>query len=229
MAQISPWDGFPKTRLEADENGKRCFIVTPRVLTPMRAKAAEAMTLVMAVVLTAIGFIYLSGRPTEPEAWKWFVVPFLPWMLFPLIYWFSAAFFAKETKIVLTEKRFEVHGLITRRVYDRTLPHSLSLFQHDWAEAEMRENDYAIRKAAREGKVIQKTPYYADSAVVSFDYLGQRNDVLVAYPKTTAHNVLTRLQACDAVLNRQIGSGDGITTDPSDQWRDQPGDIPDDE
>lgn len=229
MAQISPWDGFPKTRLETDENGKRCFIVTPRVLTPMRAKAAEGMTMVIAVALTAIGFIYLSGRPTEPAAWTWFVVPFLPWLFIWLIYGFAAYIFGKETKIVLTEKRFEVHGFITKRVFDRTLPHSLSLFQHDWAEAEMRENDFAIRKAAREGRVIQKTPYYADSAVVSFDYLGQRNDVLVAYPKTTAHNVLTRLQACDAVLNRQIGSGDGVTTDPSDQWRDQPGDIPDDE
>lgn len=229
MAQISPWDGFPKTRLETDENGKRCFIVTPRVLTPMRAKAAEAMAGVIAIMLTIIGILYLSDSQNEPDVWMLLAIPLAPWLFFPLIYWFSAAFFAKETKIVLTEKRFEVHGFITKRVFDRTLPHSLSLFQHDWAEAEMRENDFAIRKAAREGRVIQKTPYYADSAVVSFDYLGQRNDVLVAYPKTAAHNVLTRLQACDAVLNRQIGSGDGITTNPSDQWRDQPGDIPDDE
>ena len=77
--------------------------------------------------------------------------------------------------------------------------------------------------------MIQKTPYYADCAAVSFDYIGQRNDVLVAYPRTVAHNVLTRLQACDAVLNSQIGSGDGVMTDPTDQWPDQLGDIPDDE
>ena len=77
--------------------------------------------------------------------------------------------------------------------------------------------------------MIQPTPYFAESAIVSFDYRGQPNEILSIYPKATAHVVLTRLQACDAALNRQTGAGGGMATNPADEWRDQAGDIPEDE
>lgn len=229
MARISPWDGFPSTRETTDRNGKRCFIVKPRVLTPQRARIAEFCSRGVAAALMVGGFIYFSKYLPDAELWVWIVVTFFPWIFRSVFRDLIGGLISKKTKIVLTESTFEIHGLVGRRVFDRTLDHSLSLFNHDLAEAEMRSHEFEVRKAATRGKTIRKTPYFADSAVVSFDYLGQRNDVLSVYPKVTAHVVLTRLQACDATLNRQIGSGDGFATGPSDQWRAQPGDLPDDE
>ena len=228
MAQISPWDGFPKTHVGKDEDGKLHFIVMARVLTPFRAKAAENLATLLATGLMVGGFAYSLVQAEQPELWHWIAAAILPWILIPLIRGILGVLLAKETKIVLTERRFEIHGRWRRRVFDRTLPHTMSLVMHDAAEAEARSNDLKVRQAARRGKIIQKTPYYGDSAVVSYNYLGQRNDVLVAYPKQIANAVLMRLKACDAALDQQLGTGGGVATDPSDQWTSQPGDLPDD-
>jgi len=38
--------------------------------------------------------------------------------------------------------------------------------------------------------------------------------------------VLSRLKACDEVMNNFAGLGDGEALNPSGQWSDQPGDLP---
>ena len=229
MAHISPWQGFPETRLAKDGNGKRCFIVRPRVLTPFRAKAAEGLATVLALALMLGGLAYVGSAVPDAEWWVWIAAVLLPWIFRPVIHGIASDLVARETKIVLTESSFEVHGLLRRKVFDRKLDHSISLVPHDFTQPEMRAHDLSQRRAARNGQVIQKKPYYADSAVVSYDYLGQRNDVMAVYPRLTAHKVLMRLQACDAALNSQTGRSDGFASGPTDQWSGQPGDLPDDE
>lgn len=228
MARISPWKGYPKTQVATDENGKRCFIVRPRALTPQRAKAAQAASTAIAAGLTIYGLIFVS-HGSNPPLWAWLAAACLPWIFLSVIHDTVADLIAKETKIVLTETTFEVHGLFGRRVYDRTQKHSVSLVEHDLMKAEIRDHEVTLRRAAQKGKVIKKTPYFADSAHISFNYLGQRNDVLTVYPLSLARIVAGRLAACDEALTDQIGSGDGFESGPRQQWADQPGDIPEDE
>jgi len=227
MAYISPWEGFPKTRVALDANGKRSFIVRPRVLTPFRAKTAEFLATLLVLAFILIGFAYLASAMPDAELWVWLGAVLVPWIFRPVIHGITSGLLKRETKIVLTEDTFEVHGLLGRKVYDRKLDHSISIFRHDFAEPEARALDLRARRAARNGQIIKTNPYYGDSAVVSYDYLGQRNDVLTAHPKITAHLVLMRLQACDAALNSQIGRSDGFASGPADQWSSEPGDISD--
>ncbi|WP_339635769.1 hypothetical protein [uncultured Sneathiella sp.] len=97
---------------------------------------------------------------------------------------------------------------------------------HDYAPEENRLHDFEVRRAAQKGKVVSKLPIYGESFHLSFEYMGQRNDVMTIYGQKVALAVLARLRACDQVLNNQASVGDGFATRPEDQWADQPGDIP---
>lgn len=75
-------------------------------------------------------------------------------------------------------------------------------------------------------KPIRKQRWYANSFHVSFDYLGQRNDIMTVYGQKEAVAIATRLKACDDVLDALARRGQGTPLTPADEWGDQPGAIP---
>lgn len=132
----------------------------------------------------------------------------------------------KRTRLVLTLDQFSVETMFGWKHYDRLLPHRFALLQHDWAQAEQEHAEFQAAQAQRQGKLIRKRRWYANSFHVSFDYIGQRNDVLTVYGQKKAMAILTRLNACDNVLDALARRGQGTPLTPEDEWGDQPGAIP---
>lgn len=225
MTTVSPYHGFPATHQILDRNGKRAFVIQPCYLTPLAARAVLFTANLLAISLMLLGFSFLADHP-ELSGWLWIVAFSAPWLLRPLLEEFMTIVFRKTKTMMLTELTFEVRGVLGRKIYDRTLGHKFSLVGHDYTQAEKRYHEHVVRQAAQKGKVIAKSPIFGESFHLSYDFLGQRNDVLTVYGQKTALAIVTRLKACDEVLNNQMGGGDGFPTRPEDQWSDQPGDIP---
>lgn len=112
------------------------------------------------------------------------------------------------------------------KVFDRTLPHKFSALAHDKTRAEQEQIDLAVRKEQARGRIIGKTRYYGESFHIVFEYLGQRQDLLTIYGPKAAKSVLSRLIACDSVMNTQTRMDEGISLDPEDEWSEDTGDIP---
>jgi len=221
---VSPFDGEPRTEQFTDKSGNTAFRVTPQVLTPLRVKLAEFLAGMSALGLMGGGFYALTERP-DASAWLWGAVLLGPPLAFPLLNRFWQLFFYSETKMVLTIDEFKFRSWNGWHKYDRKLEHRFALVLHDKTQKEKDENELAVRQGQARGQVIAPKRYYGDSFHLSFEYLGQRNDVLTVYGHKEALEILARLKACDERLNQLGSMGDGIALDPEDQWTDQPGGI----
>jgi hypothetical protein len=221
---VSPFEGDPPTEQFNDKSGNTAFRVTPKVLTPLRVKFAEALAGLSMLGLMGGGLYALTERP-DASAWLWGAVLLGPPLAFPLLNRFWQLFFYTETKMVLTIDEFRVRRWYGWHKYDRTLKHEFALVLHDKTQAEKDANELAVRQGQARGQVIAPKRYYSDSFHLSFEYLGQRNDVLTVYGHKEAWAIMKRLTACDERLNKLSGMGDGIDLAPEDQWTDQPGGI----
>lgn len=221
----SPFAGKPATRQIADRNGAPAFAVQPRVLTPVRAMAASWLTGLG--VIAAIGYglagVASSPNPDSGMLTAAFVVPLVGGFV---LYRALRALFRKRVRLMFTLERFSVKTLFGWRHYDRLLPHRFALLQHDWTQAEQEQQEFQAAKAQRKGKLIKKQRWFGKSFHVSFDYLGQRNDVLTVFGQKEAMAIVTRLNACDNVLDALARRGQGTPLTPADEWGDQPGAIP---
>ena len=124
-----------------------------------------------------------------------------------------------------TEKTFSILRGNRWETFDRQLPHRFVLLPHDKTQAERDQHEYDQKKASLSGHAIMPVRYYGNSFIVCFEYLGQRNDILEVFGPKEAQAILTRLNACDSVMDAQSKKGSGTTFDPSDEWAKQPGDI----
>lgn len=196
----SPFAGFPATRQHTDRGGNQTFTVTPIVLTPLRAKAADFLSGVIVASLLIGGVIVVSALPDAME-WHWVAALVAPWPGYHLFKAILRHLFRKKTWIVLTVEEFKFQSWTGWEIFDRQLPHTFSAIRHDETIAERERHDLEIRKAQVAGKIIVKTRYYGDSFHLSYDYLGQRNDVMEIFGEKEARAVRARLTAIDEVLN----------------------------
>ena len=224
MKELSPFDGAPKTRAYTDVNGCRAFIVKPLYLTPWRFKLTRFFTNVTAFTVMAASFVALDAADHEPN-WAWIAAFIIPWVMAP--FWFSLLrlVIGARKRIVLTKDSIVISGLFGDTSFDRRLDHKFSILQHDAARVEQRKHDLIVRREASKGRAVAKIPDYANSFHLSFDYLGQRNDLMTIYGQEEAIQVLSRLIACDGVLDAQAGIADGYATSPEDVWKPSPGDL----
>ncbi len=221
---VSPFNGKPATEQVTNADGIASFHVRPYELTPLRAKIADIAGSITALGLNAAGIIQFEVFIGEPD-WLWAVALVGPWLAYPLIRRLYRVLLKKGTEIVITPEQFKFRTWKGWQTYDRQLPHKFALIPHDRAQAEKEEHDLEIRQEQARRQIISKTRYYGESYHLSFEYLGQRNDVLTIYGRKEALAVLARLKACDEVMDSQARMGDGIALDPEDQWSDQPGEI----
>jgi len=222
---VSPFAGKPVTRQVADRNGAPAFDVQPRVLTPVRAMAASWLTGLG--VAAGLGF-GLAGVANAPNADGGMLTAALavPVVGGFVLYGALRSLFRKRVRVMLTLEQFSVKSLFGWKHYDRLLPHRFALLQHDWAQAEHEQAEFQAAQAQMQRKVIRPARWYARSFHVSFDYVGQRNDVLTVYGQKEAMAIVTRLNACDNVLDALARRGQGTPLTPQDEWGDQPGAIP---
>ena len=218
----SPFAGRPATRQVADHNGAPAFDVQPRVLTPVRAMAASWLTGLGVVAGIGYGLVGVVSAP-NPDSGMLTAAIFVPVVGGFALYGALRSLLRKRVRLLLTLEQFSVKSLFGWKHYDRLLPHRFALLQHDWTQAEQEQQEF---QAAQQRKVIRKRRWYANSFHLSFDYLGQRNDVLTVYGPKEAMAIVTRLNACDNVLDALAHRGQGTPLTPADEWGDQPGAIP---
>jgi hypothetical protein len=218
-----PFDGKPRTREESGDNGNLAYRVIARVQTPLRAKVADKLAEITAVILMVLSGLYILDHDVPPTA---LLFAGAIWFLHPLFEKAWREALKRNVEMVLSEDQFRFRRWMRWIVIDRALPHKLSLKIHDLARWERDQHELEVEKARKRGKIVQPRRYYQDSYHFFYELLGQRNDITEIYGQPEAQAVLTRLRAIDDVINARARRGDGTAIRPGDQWVEQPGAIP---
>jgi hypothetical protein len=221
----SPFAGFPAAWLVYDRRGNPTFHVEPRILTPYRAVALRFTSDL--VVIAGISYGLWSAFAAEnPNGWMLAGAIIIPIALETALYKTLEPFFRKRVRIMLTLDKFSIKRLFGWKHYDRQLPHRFAVLPHDWLQAERDSEEYRMQQAQLKRQALKKQRLYADSFHISFDYLGQRNDLMTVYRQKEALAIALRLKACDEVLDALMQRGHGTPLNPGKEWSYQPGQIP---
>jgi hypothetical protein len=221
----SPFAGRPATRQVFDRNGAPAFDVQPRVLTPVRAMAASWLTGLGVIAGLGNNLADVANTP-NPDTGMLTAALVVPLVGGFVLYGALRSLLRRRIRLMLTLEQFSVKTLFGWKHYDRLLPHRFALLQHDWTQAEQEQAELQAAQAQMQRKVVRRARWYANSFHLSFDYLGQRNDVLTVYGPKEAMAIVTRLNACDNVLDALARRGQETPLTPADEWGDQPGAIP---
>lgn len=222
----SPFLGKPRTRRTTDLRGNPVILVTPDELTPLRAKVADFLAGVSAMGLLAHLVSGLSAVPALSATELGLAIG-APLALYPVIRGVYRWFFTKQTRVMFTPTLFRVKRGLFWVNFDRQLEHKFEMIPHDKTEVEREQHEYAARKAQLQGRAIKKRRYYGQSYHISFEYMGQRNDVLSVYGVQAARRIKERFELCDKVINLELSTAQGAPLKPEDQWDTTTGDIPD--
>ena len=221
----SPFAGKPATRQVMGRNGQPAFYISPRVLTPARAYTAALLAKLGMVAGLGYGLIGVASvqNPDSNMLTAALVGPVVGGFV---LHRALCSLFRRRVRLMMTTEKFSVKKLFGWKHYDRQLPHRFALVPHDWTRAEQDEGEFQAAKAQLKKQVLRKQRWFANSFHVSFDYLGQRNDLMTVYGQKEAVAIATRLKACDDVLDAFARRGHGTPLSPEEEWGDQPGEIP---
>jgi hypothetical protein len=223
---ISPLAGWPRTRARNDRHGKLIFEITPRVLTPGRAKLADRVHSCLAAlwlircIFAFFNFPVLGLREFLQTAALYAIGHVVLRVV-------VEATLRTKTEIIMTNEVLSVRHWWNRREYDRALIKGFSLLHHDEAEAERFNQEFEKAKEAQQGNVIQPTPYFMRSFHVVASFAGQRLDLLSVYGQKEAAAIAARLQLCHLLLDEDAGikGRSGVAAKPEREWQGAPGGL----
>lgn len=219
-------EGFPKTRQIIDREGRIGFVITPRTLTPIRAMVADWVAVAMAITIAASILFFLENHPLAEDR-ETIALLGAPFAAYPLLKLALPWLLKTRTQIILTPSLISFKRGGRKKAYDRTMPHSYSVIEHDKTRREQERHELAVRRAqAEEGEIIAKKKYYGNSFHICFNPIGQRKDIMTVFGRKPALAILMRLKACDEIIEAHAGLGDGLALTPDPQWAPQPGDLP---
>ncbi|MCE6978594.1 hypothetical protein EI534_14630 [Pseudomonas frederiksbergensis] len=223
----SPLLGRPPTRQTTDKSGLLSFKVSPRELTPNKARLADGISTLIGLVLAFANFIPLlhERRLISPDLVTAIGVTVFGYYLLRLV---TLEACRVTTRIELRMGQIKVRRLTGWESYDRHVEHRFVLLPHDEAEHEQRCHDLATRKAAANGQVVQPPIYFGNSFHVVLMYAGHRIDLLTVYGRPQAAAIVARLQHCDQRLDaeaKRIGAGTNPHTDG--EWHHTSGGLDD--
>ncbi|MEY9328328.1 hypothetical protein [Sinorhizobium fredii] len=221
----SPFDGAPWTRQYEDADGNLAFTIEARALTPLRARIADGCAGLCIAYHVVMGVVF-GIREANP----WWTIVMTGGALAGqgIIRSWIGEMCERRALMTITTDSFAVQRRRFGRWerFDRRHAHRFALVPHDKARREQAEHDYEQRVDQARGRPQFRTPYYQESYIVTFEYLGQRHDLMAVYGRKTALAILARLKACDEVVEAQARKGKGVALTPAQEWGEQPGDIP---
>lgn len=218
--------GEPRTKLRYDRKGNPYFDVYIHHLTPFRAKVADAVA-----ELATFGFIgwavWKLAQTPDVSILVWATAIIAPLLFRPVLRKvIREEFFRRTTHVRLAPDRFTIFGALRRRKFDRNLPHSFAVIEHDKTQREKEKLDLEVRRAARRGRLISPSKYYAESYHLVLEHFGARHDIAAIFGKKDALAAQARLAACDDRIDTLSLKGGGTPFDPADEWTPAPGDLP---
>lgn len=220
---LSPFHGYPATTQYIDVHGRAAFRVEPFYLTPTGARIGDTLSAGGVLWFVVFGVANLDNLGSQGGSWIAAIV--ISVLFITTIQALCRFLFKTHTRLELTNEHFIVYGAFRSKRFDRALPHKFTLIPHDKAEDEREQHLLSERQAQSRGQFVRKKKYYGDSYHLSYEYLGQRNDVLTVMGKKEALAIAARLKAIDDVLNANSGRSEGISLTPEDEWDNNSGDI----
>lgn len=223
MARIrNPLEGYPQTDETTGMDGLPSFRITPRTLTPFRAKVAHGIASLISVGLfiAAAHYLWTVAGIGLPQIAVAVVLITVVSHLLPRV---CESGFRHPREIKMTAEAISVRSARGWRHYSRLLEHRFALYPHDRTAWEQRNNDYEMRQAAASGHVVSPGVYYGESLHLVLVYAGHREDLLTIYGQREAAAIVARLQYCDRCLDKALAMGGGIPKRPEDEWNDSPG------
>jgi hypothetical protein len=221
----SPFAGFPAASLSYDPSGGPVFHVEPRILTPLRAVVLRHAS-DLAIFAGIGGGLWAAFSAENPNVWMFAAAVIIPIALERAIRKTLESFIRKRVRLRLTLDRFSIEKWYGWRHFDRQLPHRFAVLPHDWMQAEADMEELRQQEMQLKHQPTLRYRLYGESFHLSFDYLGQRNDLMTVYGQKDAVAVAMRLKACDDVLDALMQRGHGTPLDPGKEWSQQPGAIP---
>lgn len=224
--KASPFEGGPATHAYMDASGLPVIEVTMRGLEPFGMKVGQ-VTGGLTFVASIAAAIAAGSQPGVDD----------PGVLGSAI--FGGGAFMGGTIYALcaatkAEVRFTPTAFMLRRdgllrghwqTFNLAHPHHFTMLPHDKATQEQRALQSKKDAAARHGATANLEVIYGDSYHISFNYFGQRNDVITIYGRKEATAIHQRLNACLQIMKARAGNGQTATR-PQDHWAPTPGDIP---
>lgn len=226
---IRPTNGLPETVEHMDENGRpHYFKVTPRELTPKRAKVADWIQSSLQKAFLACGaFAAWHARPfTEDQVVMALFQAFMAYVAYRILSAWTRDQLKKTTVIVLDEKTVKLRGWFRGYEFDRNLVDRFFLTPHPAAKAEARNHQLEDRRDQNARSFSQRRVYYQDSYLVTLAYDGQSITLAEVFGMPEASRIVARLQYCHRHLNNTFGHGrSGSSQDPAHDWDELPGGL----
>jgi hypothetical protein len=219
-----PFDGKPPTREVTDANGNPEFHVHARVLTPLRAMAADKLGALTAFGGAVAAFLTATNHDYPPVVAA--LAAIAVWSLQSLLAKLWREALRRKIELVVTKDEFRFRRLFRWISFDRALEHGFALVVHDRAREERDRSELEMLKAQQQRKVAQPKRYYQESYHLTYQLLRQRNDITAICGLPEARAMLSRLRAIEDTINARARRSDGSPSRPGDQWFDGPGPIP---
>lgn len=182
------------------------------------------MAVACALLAAWEGVLIVNAFPS-PAGWLYLAVLGGPALCFPALKFVLRWALKRRWRLVITPDEFRVRTWYGWQVYNRRLAHKFALRRHDRFQLEKERIEQEIRRNKTQGRTYSQLCYFGEAFHISFDYLGQRNDIATVFGRKQAEALVTRLQACDAAMDGRDGRGDGTALAPDDEWNYEPGDI----
>lgn len=220
----NPLEGYPESYEVVGADGVPSFRITPRVLTPFRAKARDQLfdALLLAMWVSLLYVMFTTNSISKSDVAVIVALGIAASHLMPRALEMALL---RRSDILMTADTIAVRGWLGWQRYSRHLEHRFALHVHDRAQEEYRDNDFRVRAAAAHGKVVAPAAYYGSSFHVVLVYAGHRVDLLTVFGQRDAAAIIARLQYCDRCLNEALAMGGGIPKRPEDEWNDAPGGV----
>jgi len=227
LRPISPYAKGPKTVFLRDERGNPMAVVAPQVLTPKRAKWADALGGLTAWAGSALA-VTIVANSAQPHPLLWPAAVFVPFFFVALYRRGWRRVLRKSIPVIFTTERFIVKNAEGGGyVYDRQEPHKFFWDgEHEAARKEAEENGLAEMRARMRGQVIAKPKYQSETFHLYLNYRGYPYFVMEIMGREAARDVLARLNQVDAEMDEAVAMGAMAGSGPQSEWDDMAGKIP---
>lgn len=193
----SPFEGEPHTVDGRDMLGRRAFAISTKVLSPEIAQVVDAVALLIAPLLWYIAFQNSLERSfTLSEYLVAIILPPLLIVPFRKLLRYGAQ---RKVEIEMTVESMVVNYGGQQASFDRRLPHSFSLLPHDKAADE--QDEIEAQRRGGSGGVPHR--YFTRAFIVTYDYVGQRHDIVALMGQKEAAALHARLVLCDKLLDAE--------------------------
>jgi hypothetical protein len=224
---ISAFAGEPETSFARDDAGNVMAIVRPRVLTPLRAKIADALA-PMTTVGVFVSSVTVVANVHHAGAASWIAACVVPWVLTPLFRRLWRHRLRRESTLVFTAAHLVVrNGRAAPEIHDRENPHRFRLeTQHAAAEREAEAHEIAIERARLARKVVRPRKYHRETLHLVIEHERYPRLITEIMGRENAVRVLGRIKQVEAYMERVAAMGAMATGGPQVEWDDMPGKIP---